>query len=162
MGITYKIRKAKRFVDTLDENGRIALLRRCREVQAAQAQLNRACADAFSDCMARCQGKCCKNIHADEIITLLDWLFILALNGNLYQEALACGAGETFFSADCPFLKGGIGPCLFADDQKPERCIITFCRPVPSVNGPVRRVRSAFSRLWRHTFFHRPLFWMGW
>jgi len=162
MGLSYKIRKADRFLKTLDEKERSALLNTCRKIQAAQARLNLTCADAFKACISRCQGKCCKNIHADDIITVLDCLYILTLNGDILPKALECAASEGLFSADCLFLKDGLGPCLFADDQKPERCIVTFCSAVPSANPPVRRVRSAFTRLWWQVFIRRPLFWMGW
>ena len=162
MGLAYKIRKAQRFIESLDGPGRSTLASSCREIQSAQEGLNQTCADAFRECISRCQGKCCRNIHADDIITVLDCLFILILNEKLYPAALDCAAAEVLFSADCPFLKGGIGPCLFADDQKPERCIITFCFDLPSARRPVRRVRSAFSRLWRQALLCRPVFWLGW
>lgn len=162
MGLSYKIRKADRFLKALDEPDRSALVNTCQKIQIAQGQLNITCADAFKDCISRCQGKCCKNINADDIITVLDCLYILTLSGEILPEALECAASEGLFSADCPFLKDGVGPCLFSDDQKPERCIVTFCSSVPLAIRPARRVRSAFTRLWWQAFFRRPLFWMGW
>lgn len=161
MGLAYKFRRAERFLETTNEAGRSSLADVCRNIEAAQAHLNRTCADAFRECISGCRGKCCRNIHADDIITILDCIYILAMNRDIFPEALACAALENLFSSDCPFLKGGVGPCLFADDQKPERCIITFCRPVASARGPVRRVRSAFTRLWWHVFWRRPLFWLA-
>lgn len=162
MGLSYKIKRAERFLETTDPAHRPALVRICRRVEAAQAHLNQTCADAFRDCISSCQGKCCKNIHADDIITVLDCVYILAMNRDLYPKALERAAVEDLFSGDCPFLKEGIGPCLFADNQKPERCIITFCRPVASSRGPVRRVRTAFTRLWWHVLLKRPIFWLAW
>jgi len=162
MGLSYKIRRADRFLEELNEADRSLLVRCCHEIQIAQEQLNQTCAEAFHDCISRCQGKCCKNIHAEDIVTTLDFLYILILNRDLLPQALECVADETLFSADCPFLRGGVGPCLFAEDQKPERCVITFCSVVPSARRPVRRVRSAFTRLWWHVFYCRPFFWIGW
>ena len=162
MGLTHKIRSAQRFLEHLNGAEHQALVMYCRKIQAAQDQLNRTCGDAFHYCTTRCHGKCCKNIHIDSIITSLDCLFILALNRPLFPDLLEYAASETLFSADCPFLIGGIGPCLFPADQKPEQCIITFCSPVPSARRPVRSVRAAFTRLWLHVFVRRPLFWLGW
>ena len=162
MGLVHNFCSAHRLLDQLTEAEKHELELRCRTIQEAQGQLNQVCADAFYDCMTRCQGKCCRNIHAGSIISLLDCLFILALNRDLFQEVLKFASAEGLFSADCPFLIGGVGPCLFPADQKPEQCIITFCSSVPTARKPVRKIRSAFTRLWWYVFFRRPLFWIGW
>jgi len=162
MGLTHHIRAAHRFLEKLTESERHALVGCCRDIQAAQSQLNRACEAAFAYCVAQCQGKCCKNIHIDSIISRLDCLFILALNRGLFPDLIECAERVGLYSADCPFLIDGVGPCLFPADQKPEQCIITFCTPVSTAHRPIRRVRIAFTRLWGHVFFRRPFFWLGW
>jgi hypothetical protein len=42
-----------------------------------------------------------------------------------------------------------VGPCLFPDDLRPERCIISFCRVEPSIEKEIGRVMGGFSRLIR-------------
>jgi hypothetical protein len=74
---------------------------------------------------------------------------------------MAAGLGrESFFASDCLFLKNGLGPCLFPEGLRPERCVTSFCRVEPSIEKEIGRVMGEFSRLVRF-FWFRPFRRLG-
>ncbi|BBO88437.1 hypothetical protein [Desulfosarcina ovata] len=156
MGLNYQFREARKKLDRLDADERRRLLAICQEICQAQAALTRQAAPILAQCMTGCQGLCCRNIHVADIITGWDLIYILALAPQLEPAMAACLAHETFFPADCLFLKNGVGPCLFPDHLRPERCVISFCRVEPSVEKEIAQVMRGFSRLIRF-FRFRPL-----
>jgi hypothetical protein len=97
----------------------------------------------------RCQGLCCRNIRPADIVTEWDLVYILALAPQIETAIAACLSNENFFPSDCIFLANGVGPCLFPDDLRPERCIISFCRVEPSIEKEIGLVMGGFSRLIR-------------
>lgn len=159
MELGKKIQRAQTIVHRFDGAQRERLLDICVEIQRAQAALNLAAEPLFRACMEQCQGLCCKNICVNDVITRLDLIYILALHEGITDRIEKCAQAETLFPADCLFLQSGIGPCIFAPDTKPERCIITFCQETHPIKVHIRAVRSGFSRLSRYIRFRRPFFW---
>ena len=133
MELVRKIQKAQTIINSFIGEERTRLLDICFEIQNAQNALNSEAGDFFKDCMQRCQGICCRNIYINDVVTLLDLIYILSLQEEIAVRMQTCAQSETLFSADCLFLKHGTGPCLFAADIKPERCIITFCTLISRV-----------------------------
>lgn len=161
MELQKKIEKAQAIVDSFSGQDRIRLLEICYEIMSAQDALNGEARDYFKHCMQQCRGICCRNICINDVVTLLDLIYILAVNKNVLAQVLACAQAETLFSADCLFLEGGLGPCLFAANSKPERCIITFCGEIRPIKREIKAVRSKFSKLSRYTKIKRPFLWIG-
>ena len=125
----------------------ILLHRKCLSAKAAPI---------LQGCMANCQGLCCRNIHPADILTEWDLVYILAMAPQIEDAMVACLARESFFPADCIFLENGTGPCLFPDNLRPERCIISFCRVEATIEKEIGQVMAGFSRLIRF-FMLRPL-----
>lgn len=148
-------------IDSLRTSERYLLLQICRQIQASQKDLNSAAYGFFKNCLQCCRGICCRNIYINDIVTLLDLVFILSINPayTLFLRNLA--QKETLFSANCLFLKNNIGPCVFSQDTKPERCIITFCQNTQSIKKEIRKVQEKFSKLERYLIFRNPLLWFG-
>jgi hypothetical protein len=48
-----------------------------------------------------------------------------------------------------PFLARGRGPCIFADDLRPEVCITTFCADTTNLRCEIRDVKRGFAALGR-------------
>ena len=154
MGLRHSFTSARRRIAALDGEERETLLAVCRDIRHAQEALTEKAAPLLASCMA-CQGLCCRNIHPADIITEWDLVYILAMAPQIEAAMAVCLAREGFFPADCIFLENGTGPCLFPDNLRPERCIISFCRVEPSVEKEIGRVMSGFSRLIRF-FMFRP------
>jgi hypothetical protein len=149
MGLRFSFRTAKRKIDGLDADERSRLLEICEEIQHAEQALSEKAAPLLQACVDRCQGLCCRNIRPADIVTQWDLVYILAMAPQL-EPAIAAGlSNENFFPSDCIFLADGVGPCLFPDDLRPERCIISFCRVEPSIEKEIGRVMGGFSRLIR-------------
>ena len=161
MQILYAIEKAGRLIDRMTGPQRQALLAICGEIQVAQQRLNHAAKPYFLHCIRQCEGICCKNIHINEIVNILDFIYILTLAPDLQPVLKQLATKEGLFSADCFFLQDGVGPCVFPPDIKPERCILTFCSDTTPINRDIKWVRSRFSRLSRYTTLRRPFFWIG-
>jgi hypothetical protein len=155
-----KIQKAQVIIDSFSGEDRTRLLDICNEIKRAQDDLNREAKDYFNDCMQRCQGICCRNIGINDVVTLLDLIYILAINKKITARVHTCAQAETLFPADCLFLQNGQGPCLFSANSKPERCIITFCGEVRPIRKEIRAVRSKFNKLSRYTKIKRPFLWV--
>lgn len=161
MQLLYHIEKARKLVNSMAGDQARRLRHICREITVAQQRLNAEAEPYFVRCTQRCQGICCKNIHINEIVNILDLIYILTVKPELYPKLKASAANERIFSADCLFLQNGAGPCLFPSDSKPERCILTFCEDTTSIRHATRAVRSKFSKLSRYTKLRRPFFWIG-
>lgn len=160
MGIPYKINKADAIVKSFCDRDRELLERKSRAIQRAQDNLVSHASDLFATCIRRCRGLCCQNINPDDIITLLDFISILALGDTSADKLCACVQEETLFTGKCYFLQGD-GPCIFAPNLKPERCILTFCGDTHSIQDHIRQVRSKFSNLCWFVRRRRPLMWYG-
>ncbi|HSO18703.1 MAG TPA: hypothetical protein VLT88_04560 [Desulfosarcina sp.] len=156
MGLKYAFQSAKKRIESLDEGERATLRAICRDIHRAQVALSEKAAPLLQRCMADCQGLCCRRIHPDDIITEWDLLLILAVVPQFEAAMADCIAREPIFAADCIFLENGAGPCLFPDNLRPERCVISFCRVEPSIQAEIGRVMGGFSRLIRF-FRFRPV-----
>ena len=155
MSLAYEFKAAKKRLATLDDDERVKLLSICRDIHAAQVQLSIKAVPILERCMTVCQGLCCRNIRVSDIITGWDLTYILAMAPHLETEIDGCLRHEGLFSAPCLFLENGTGPCLFPDNIRPERCIISFCRVEPLVEKEIARVMRGFGQLIRF-FTFRP------
>jgi hypothetical protein len=83
-------------------------------------------------------------------------VYLLAMDASLAPRIEGCLVREeAFYTADCPFLEGGSGPCIFPEGLRPEVCITSFCRGGATVRQEIRRVRNAFRKLGRFVGFGR-------
>ena len=156
MGLNYSFKSAKKRIDALDADERKVLVAICRDIHQAQQVLSLKAAPILQRCMVKCRGLCCRNIHPADIITEWDLVYILTMAPAVEAAMAVSLARESFFPSDCIFLENGTGPCLFPDNLRPERCIISFCRVEPSVEKEIGRVMGGFSRLIRF-FMFKPL-----
>ena len=155
MGIRHSFERARKKIDTLNVDERGDLVAICLSIHNAQVRLTDKARPILESCVSQCQGLCCRNIHPADIITTWDLIYILAMTPQIEGAMADCLTRDSFFPADCIFLKNGTGPCLFPDNLRPERCIISFCRVEPSIQKQIRQVMSGFSRLIRF-FMFRP------
>ena len=155
MGLTHSFKTARKRINALDADERKTLMSICRDIHHAQQALTEKAAPVLAHCMANCRGLCCRNIRPADIITQWDLVYILTMAPRIESDLADCLERESFFPADCIFLVNGVGPCLFPDNLRPERCIISFCRVEPSIEKQIARVTGGFSRLIRFFFFLR-------
>ncbi|MEE4112721.1 MAG: hypothetical protein V2I40_07895 [Desulfobacteraceae bacterium] len=156
MGLNFSFTAARKKIDALDAHERNVLAAICQDIHDAEKALTQKATPILAHCMANCQGLCCRNIHPADIINEWDLVYILTMAPAIEDAVAVCLARESFFPSDCIFLENGKGPCLFPDNLRPERCIISFCRVEPSVEKAIGRVMKGFSRLIRF-FMFRPL-----
>ena len=156
MGLNHSYQTARKKIDALDVDERRALKAICDDIHDAQKALTLKATPILARCMAGCQGLCCRNIRPADIITEWDLVYILTMAPAVEDAMAGCLAAESFFPSDCIFLENATGPCLFPDNLRPERCIISFCRVEPSVEKEIGRVMGGFSRLIRF-FMFKPL-----
>ena len=156
MSLNHSFKSARKRIGRLNADERIKLLAICEDIHNHQKALSEKAAPILQACMANCQGLCCRNIRPADIITEWDLIYILARAPQIEEAMEAYLQRESFFPSDCIFLENGVGPCLFPDNLRPERCIISFCRVEPSVEKEIARVMGGFSRLIRF-FKFRPL-----
>jgi hypothetical protein len=154
MGLKHSFKTARKRIDALDGDERETLTAICIDIHHAQEVLTKKAAPLLANCMA-CQGLCCRNIHPADIITEWDLVYLLVMAPQIEEAMAVCLAREGFFPADCIFLENGTGPCLFPDNLRPERCIISFCRVEPSIEKEIGRVMGGFSRLIRFFMLRR-------
>jgi hypothetical protein len=147
MGLNHDFTAAKKKIDALNGAERDTLLAVCGDIQQAQQALTRKAAPLLAHCMAQCHGLCCRNIRPGDIITVWDLVYILAAVPWIESAMETCVENESFFPADCIFLADGTGPCLFPDNVRPERCVISFCRVESSVEKEIGQVMRGFNRL---------------
>jgi hypothetical protein len=160
MELENKIIKAQRIVESMSGKDYKSMQRICRDIKCAQNALNIEGKSFFKVCSRQCKGICCKNINVNDVVTQLDLIYILFMQKDMIAQILQHAKSETFFTADCPFLKRGVGPCIFPANVKPERCIITFCGETLPVRREIKTVRSKFSKLSRFTKIKRPFLWI--
>lgn len=156
MGIRYKIRKADAVLQHLSEEERNRVDLICANVRKEQLRLQHDGRSLFERCISGCEGLCCKNVIADELITLRDMIFILAASCLRPEELLPLAEKESLFTADCMFLKNGIGPCIFPDGFRPEKCILSFCGDDKIIAENIRAVHRGFVRLHRFLLVRKP------
>ncbi len=159
MGLNHSFKAAKKKIDALDAYERERLASICNSIYQAQARLSEKAQPILAKCMAGCQGLCCRNIIPADIITEWDLIYILAMAPQVEPAMAACLHEESFFAADCIFLANGSGPCLFPDNLRPERCIISFCKVEPLVEQEIKQVMRGFTRLIRFFMFRPYLRW---
>jgi hypothetical protein len=159
MSLNHSFKAAKKKIDALDADERRRLTDICEDIYRAQVQLSEKAQPILAKCMAGCQGLCCRNIIPADIVTEWDLIYILAMTPQVETAMAACLQQEAFFSADCIFLVNGTGPCLFPDNLRPERCIISFCQVEPLVEQEIKQVMRGFSRLIRFFMFRPVLRW---
>ena len=157
MGIRYKIHKADAVLQCLskEERNRVDLI--CAGIRKEQCRLQQDGRLLFERCVSGCEGLCCKNVVADELITLRDMIFILAASSLCPEELLPLAEKEPLFTADCMFLKNGIGPCIFPDGLRPEKCVLSFCGDDRPIAENIRSVHRGFVRLHRFLLARKPV-----
>ena len=156
MSLKYKFKKATKIIQGLRLEERVTLGNICCDIQQAEKHLLEAAEDILNDCGKRCRGLCCRNIHIDDIMTLLDCVHILATVPTIQAEIDEALRREALYSADCIFLKNGSGPCIFPAVARPEKCILSFCHGDGIVANEMRHVRKRFNRLARFIQFQKP------
>jgi hypothetical protein len=159
MGMRHTILKAERLVRSLSGRRRRRLEEICLEIQQAEAILVAHAQPHFDACMWHCSGLCCRNIYIDQIVNLLDLVYILVLAPDRIGLLTACAEKQGLFSADCIFLENGVGPCSFGMNLKPERCIITFCSDTNAIRQEIRAVQRGFGKLQRFLMLNCPVRW---
>ena len=150
------ILKAHKIINSLSHHDLGSLSKICYGLQSAQDNLLKNGKLFFQHCYQHCSGICCKNIYVDDIVTLLDFIYILTLNPTCLEKIVARARKETIYTGDCFFLENESGPCMFPPDQKPERCIITFCQDTGPLKREIRAIRKQFSRIHRFIVLKRP------
>jgi hypothetical protein len=155
MGLKYNFKKAQGIIEGSGDKDLIAIKGICKEIQIAQNKLLEEGKDVLKYC-DRCRGLCCRNIYPDEIITLADFVYILAMESALREKISECLKKETLFSSNCIFLKGGEGPCVFPSDLRPEKCITSFCGGDITIKKEINRVGSKFNKLIRFILLRKP------
>jgi len=128
MSLRYKFKTAGNIVTGLNPEEQSKLGKICGDIQTAENHLLEAAQEILEDCGRKCRGLCCRNIHIDDIMTLLDCVHIMATAPAMAPLIDAALGKEDLYSADCIFLKKGTGPCIFPSDSRPEKCIVSFCR----------------------------------
>ena len=160
MGLKYKFKKAQEIIERTGNQDLVALKGICEEIQRAQSKLLEEAEDVLKYCKDRCRGLCCRNIYPDDIITLADFVYILAMENSversMREEISECLKKETLFSSSCIFLKGGEGPCIFPSDLRPEKCITSFCGGDTTIKKEINMVGSKFSKLIRFILLRKP------
>lgn len=159
MGMRYTIAQADRLVRSLSGRRRYRLEEICAGIQQAEDALVANAQPHFEACMRHCNGLCCRNIYIGQVITPLDFVYILAMAPDHIDLLNARAEKESLFSADCIFLENGVGPCSFGMNLKPERCIITFCSETDTIRREIRAVQRGFGKLQRFLMLNCPVRW---
>jgi hypothetical protein len=155
MSLRYKFKNADRICHQLNNDGRRRLAEICTEIQKAEKNLNQNALDKLSGCYKECQGLCCRNVIPDDLITQMDALYIWEQKPSLRKRINICLKSESIYSADCFFLKDGVGPCIFPADIRPEKCITAFCGDTGSIKKEIRDLRGKFNQMFWFVFFKK-------
>ncbi len=140
--------RAAAIVDGLEASQRRRLESACRRIQKAQQAVLLNGAVYLEYCGRVCRGLCCRNLRVDEIVSLYDFILVLASAPQMADLIAGCArAARGLHNADCVFLKDGRGPCLFPEDLKPERCIASFCFNTRLIRRELSCLRTSFTRL---------------
>ena len=152
MSLRYKLGKARRLLSSLSADENAELRQICETIRHSQETLLANALPAMQQCLHNCEGLCCRNARVDDIIGLMDLVYILTLTPEFEATMVLRVANETpFYSADCMFLEVNGGPCIFASAVRPEVCITTFCSGDRHILKEIRDVKRRFFRL--NTFF---------
>jgi len=148
MGLMTLFLKAEKIVEKTDPRDRETLLSICRDIQDAQRDLLSAGTDIFARCITRCGGLCCRNVRADSIFSVWDFVLLLTAEPSLKQMIRRCIEEQQLSrSPDCIFLLRGEGPCIFPQETRPEMCIVSFCGDDSPIHREINRVKRKFARL---------------
>jgi hypothetical protein len=151
MSLRHSYRQAAKIIRQWPTDSRPLLTRFCRRIREAERRLNAAAAVNLDGCLKDCRGLCCRNLQLDAVFGVPDFVYVLTLEPALGATIEAClGREDLFFTSNCPFLEGGVGPCLFPVDVRPEVCITSFCRGDAALKPEIRRVKKCF---WALGFF---------
>ncbi len=148
MVLISRFRRAAAFLEGLDASQRARVDSACLRIKKAQQAILLRGAAYLEHCGRVCRGLCCRNLKVDEIVSLYDFILVLAsapLSADLIAERARAAKGLQ--NADCVFLKDGSGPCLFPEDLKPERCIASFCFSTGLIRRELSCLRRSFTRL---------------
>jgi hypothetical protein len=156
MSLRHSYRQAEKILRHWPAETRPLLTHLCRRIQDAEQRLNVAAAQRLTGCLRDCRGLCCRNLHLDAVFGVPDFVYILGLAPALGSTIDGCLRHEyPLFTANCPFLERGVGPCLFPPDLRPEVCITSFCRGDEGLKPEIRRIKLGFWRLGFLTHFRR-------
>lgn len=165
MSLKHSLNAADRIVRRLHPALRADLDACCRGIRRAEERLNAAAETALTRCLGACRGICCRNLQLDAVIAREDFVYILAAQPALRERMQDClSREEPLFTADCVFLEGGTGPCIFPPHLRPEVCITSFCRSEPDMDAECAEVRRSFRRLGCLVSFRKVLTayrWLG-
>lgn len=157
MGLRYKYKQAERMIVGLDPTNLKALEAICRDIRAAEEELQRKAQALMQRCIHHCGGICCRNVEIDAVISHWDFVYILASRPDLGPAIESqLEKQPPLFASDCCFLTEGVGPCLFPPNLRPEVCIATFCVDDRTVKKEVKQLQRQFIRMtrfirWRKT-----------
>ena len=157
MSLRYKLNKARRLLATLAVDEQVELHQICEAIRQSQETLLKNAAPAMQQCLHNCEGLCCRNAQVDDIIGLMDLVYILTLTPE-FEDTMAIRVAheKPFYSADCMFLQANSGPCIFTSAVRPEVCITTFCSGDRHIQKEIRDVKRRFFRLNCFFLFRRP------
>lgn len=148
MGLNYNFNKAGKIISQLSPDELETLENICHEIQAAENALIKKAEENLVRCLKKCEGLCCRNIRLDEIISLHDLIYILTVQNSMRAEISKCLENEDpFFPADCIFLAGGKGPCIFPSNVRAAICITTFCDKEAPIKKEIQSVKRNFIKL---------------
>jgi len=157
MGLKYKFNKAQKILNALDHLTLKNARRIGKEIQKAEEKLTLKGEKLFLKCKTECQGICCRNLHADDIISHYDFLFILVMNPKISVAISQCLERDTIiYASDCIFLKNGKGPCIFPPDLMPEICITAFCSYERSIQKEINFLKRKFMKLSQFILLRKP------
>jgi hypothetical protein len=160
MSLRYKFKKADTVLRHLDPHEKANLQAICARIQAAEEELLVAAEAKIVTCIQGCEGLCCRNARIDDIIGLMDCVYILTVAPGLRERIDACLGNESpIYSADCIFLENGRGPCIFPFNARPEVCITTFCGRTASINAEIGRLKRKFMKLGWFVASRKPRAW---
>lgn len=160
MSLRHSYHQAAKILRRWPSESRPLLAYLCRQIQDAERKLNAAAALRLSRCLQDCQGLCCRNLQLEAVFGISDFAYILAMEPQLDARMGECVRHENpLFTANCPFLARGVGPCIFPPDLRPEVCITSFCRGDDALRAEIRRVKRGFWKLGLLVYFRKlPVF----
>ncbi len=155
MGLRKKVQTARKIIASLGGQEHARLEEICEDIRGAENILLTNGIAVLRTCWDRCDGICYRNIYTDDIISLIDLIFIFAIDPAIASSVEECVKTESIYSADCNFLKNGEGPCLLPTDARPKECFLNFCGDASSIKKEIRLVRSQFGKLQRFILFRQ-------
>ena len=149
MGLKYKFKKANQIIAKLSDIDLKRLDKISHEIEMAQDDLLKKGQPVFKKCKNQCKGLCCRNLEIDMVISLWDFVYILAREDSFrYPISKALEKENIFHSSNCIFLENGVGPCIFPPNSLPEVCVTSFCNSEPIIRKEIRLVKYKFVKLW--------------